>query len=448
MRFLAFFAAAFALSVPMVSFAQKTPKFPVEKYTLENGLQVVLSQDKTLPIVGVVVAYHVGSRNEVKTRTGFAHLFEHLMFQGSANVPKAGHFKFIENAGGEFQGTTRSEITTYEDQVPAEKLPLALWLEADRMKSLAVNATNFKNQKDVVKEEKRLRLDNVAYALANAKLQSLSYTNFSNQHLPIGSMEDLDAVDLAYVQSFYKAYYKPNNAVLVVTGDFDIPVVKDLIIKHFGSIAKGEDPPKTDTTEPAQVKQRSATVTDPFATVPGIFMAWEAPGIKSPDMEPTELLMQMVFAQDAKRAAAEIGAGENWILSISAGLDAQTGPSRALLSLIHRPDVKRKTLVDEVFVQLDRVKEELPSKEEVENVKREFLAAKYRSDVEPLVQRALGLAEYSLQYGDPSEYYKSFERYAAVTPEQIQAVAKKYFKKESSSILYVRGKDQKEEDEE
>ncbi len=438
-------AAVFALAAPILGFAQKPPKFPVEKFTLANGLQVVLSQDRTLPVVGVVVAYHVGSRNEVKQRTGFAHLFEHMMFQGSANVPKAGHFKYIENAGGELQGTTRSEITTYEDEVPAEKLPLALWLEADRMRSLAVTADNFKNQKDVVKEEKRLRLDNVAYALARTKLQELSYTNFSNQHMSIGSMEDLDAVDLAYVQSFFKTYYKPNNAVLVVTGDFETAAAKELIQKQFGDIPKGEDPPKTDTSEPMQTKQRVSSVTDPFAAVPAIFLSWEGPSLASPDTEPTEILLKMVFEQEAKRAAAEIGAGENWIVSMGSYLDSEAGSSRSILQLIYRPDVKRKTLVDEIFVQLDRVKGELPSKEEVEAVKREYLATAYRKSIESPVQRALGLAIYSLESTGPEEFYKSFERYAAVTPEQIQAAAKKYFRRENSNVLYVRAKDQKDE---
>ena len=447
MRFIATFAATLVLAsvVPSLTHAQKAPRFPVEKYSLENGLQVVLSQDRTLPVVGVVVTYHVGARNEVKTRTGFAHLFEHLMFQGSAHVPKAGHFKYVENAGGDLQGTTHEEITTYQEQMPAEKLPLALWLEADRMQSLAVNAANFKNQKDVVKEEKRLRLDNVAYALANAKLQELSFTNFSNQHMAIGSMEDLDSVDLAYVQSFYKNYYKPNNAVLVVTGDFDTKTIKDLIQKQFGSIPKGDPPPVNDTTEPVQTKQRTNTVTDPFATLPAIYMSWPAPSLNSPDTEAVDLLLDMVFEQDAKRAASEIGAGENWLAALNAGLDSQAGPSRSIVELVYRPDVKRKTLVDEIFVQLDRVKEELPTKDELDTVKREFLAKKYRAEIEPLVERALGLATYAFLSGDAAEFYKSFDRYLAVTPQQIQNVAKKYFSREKSSVLFVRGKDQKED---
>src|SRR5581483_3994780 len=207
--------------------AQQTPRYPIETFTLPNGLRVVLSQDRSAPVIGLALTYDVGSRNEVKGRTGFAHLFEHMMFQGSAHVGKGEHPKLIGSNGGLVNGFTRSEATTYIETFPSEKLPLVLWLEADRMRSLAVTAENLKNQQEVVKEEKRLRYDNQPYTNARqGHLQKLAYQNFANQHTTIGLMEDLDAASLSDVQAFFKTYYAPNNAVLVLVGDFEPQVAR------------------------------------------------------------------------------------------------------------------------------------------------------------------------------------------------------------------------------
>ncbi len=184
--------------------AQKAQKYPIEQFKLKNGMRVVLSQDKSAPVVGLALAYDVGSKDEAKGKTGFAHLFEHMMFQGSANVGKFEHAKLIDSAGGVMNGFTRPEDTTYVETVPSEKLPLILWLEADRMRSLAVTSDNLKNQQDVVKEEKRLRYDNLPYANARQKLVELAIQNPSYQHSTIGSMKDLDEASLQDVKGFFK----------------------------------------------------------------------------------------------------------------------------------------------------------------------------------------------------------------------------------------------------
>src|SRR6476469_3165711 len=220
-------------------FVQKTfqvPHTPIEKYSLANGLRVVLNEDHSVPVVSVAVYYNVGSRNEREGRTGFAHLFEHMMFQGSENVPKAGHFQHIMKAGGTMNGTTSSERTNYFESVPANQLPLGLWLESDRMRTLAVTQENLDNQRDAVKEEKRLRYDNQPYGQVFDLINSMVFKNFANSHSTIGSMEDLDDATVEDVQEFFRVYYAPNNAVIAISGSFEIETAKELVEKYFGDI--------------------------------------------------------------------------------------------------------------------------------------------------------------------------------------------------------------------
>src|SRR5687767_3513656 len=205
------------------------PPLNIEEYTLGNGLRVVLNFDPAVPVVAVAVYYDVGSRNEREGRTGFAHLFEHMMFQGSENVPKAGHFQYIMKAGGTMNGTTSSERTNYFETMPANQLPLALWLESDRMRSLAVTQENLDNQREAVKEEKRLRYDNQPYGQIFDLIAAMIYKNFANSHSTIGSMEHLDAATVDDVREFFRVYYAPNNAVLVISGSFDPENAKQLV---------------------------------------------------------------------------------------------------------------------------------------------------------------------------------------------------------------------------
>src|SRR6478752_4707266 len=231
----------------------KLPPLEIEEYYLENGLRVVLNRDSAIPVVAVAVYYNVGSRNEREGRTGFAHLFEHMMFQGSENVKKAEHFQFIMKAGGTMNGTTSSERTNYFETLPASQLPLALWLESDRMRSLAVTQENLDNQREAVKEEKRLRYDNQPYVNGFLRLFEMSFTNPANSHSTIGSMEDLDAATVDDIREFFRIYYAPNNAVLSIAGDFDNDQARELIEKYFGGIPAQTLPPAVDVTESPNV---------------------------------------------------------------------------------------------------------------------------------------------------------------------------------------------------
>ncbi|HZP80153.1 MAG TPA: pitrilysin family protein [Chthonomonadaceae bacterium] len=423
--------------------AQQTPRYPIETFTLPNGLRVVLSQDRSAPVIGLALTYDVGSRNEVKGRTGFAHLFEHMMFQGSAHVGKGEHPKLIGSNGGLVNGFTRSEATTYIETFPSEKLPLVLWLEADRMRSLAVTAENLKNQQEVVKEEKRLRYDNQPYTNARqGHLQKLAYQNFANQHTTIGLMEDLDAASLSDVQAFFKTYYAPNNAVLVLVGDFEPQVARRLITQSFGDIPRQPTPPRPDLTEPQQTAEKRESLTDPLARVPALVMAWHGPSLGDPDTYPLDLLAEILFSRESSRAYQALVKGRQMALSIQGGLDSQRGPSLFTLFAVYRPNVSAAEMEKAILDQIEAIQRTPPSAEELQRVKTRFRADQYRggftSGLESMLGRAVRIADDTVFQNDPNLINTEMERYMAVTPEQIQAVARKVFTPENRTVIEVR----------
>lgn len=242
-RITVLYALAAVAAVPALRAQQQ---YEYETYTLPNGLRVILSEDHSSAVVAINLWYDVGSRNERPGRSGFAHLFEHMMFQGSAHVDKGEHMQLVERAGGELNGTTNEDRTAYFETLPANRLNLGLWLEADRMRSLAITDENFENQRETVKEERRLRVDNQPYGRAFTDGMTLPYDStrcFGYAHTVIGSMADLDAAQTTDVQAFFGLYYAPNNAILAVVGDFQPAAVKRLIEQYFGDIPSNEPPP-------------------------------------------------------------------------------------------------------------------------------------------------------------------------------------------------------------
>src|SRR5690606_34552392 len=252
----------------------KLPPLSLEQFTLSNGLRVVLDRDDAIPVVSMAVYYDVGSRNERDDRTGFAHLFEHMMFQGSENVPKAGHFQYIMKAGGTMNGTTSSERTNYYETLQASQLPLALWLESDRMRSLAVTQENLDNHREAVKEEKRLRYDNQPYGGIFDMISEMIFTNFANSHSTIGSMEDLDDATVDDVSEFFRVYYAPNNAVLSISGAFETAQVKELVEKYFGDIPSQPLPPQINVEESDAVAEHYREHEDKLAPMPAFLIGW------------------------------------------------------------------------------------------------------------------------------------------------------------------------------
>src|SRR5437879_788038 len=260
------------------------PVIPIEKFSLKNGLRVVMSRDNAVPVVTVYLMFDVGSRAEEKGRTGFAHLFEHMMFEGSTNAPTGTHFKLVQANGGTLNGSTHPDYTNYFEVLPSNKLAVALWLESDRMRSLAITDENLTNQKEAVKQERRLSYDNRPYSTAIVdQWPQIAFQNWHNSHSLIGSFEDLNAASVDDVARFFKTHYAPNNAVMVIVGDIQIPAAKKLIEDYFGDIPAQPKPERPDLSEPADPKARSEVYHDQHARVPGVIIGYPAPVRHSPD---------------------------------------------------------------------------------------------------------------------------------------------------------------------
>jgi predicted Zn-dependent peptidase len=412
------------------------PQITLEQYTLGNGLRVVLSEDHSVPVVSVAVYYDVGSRNEREGRTGFAHLFEHMMFQGSENVPKAGHFQYVFNNGGTMNGTTSSERTNYFETLPSSQLPLALWLESDRMRSLKVTQENLDNQRDAVKEEKRLSYDNRPYSSAFLRLNELVYRNHRNAHSTIGSMEDLDAATVEDVREFFRIYYAPNNAVLAITGDFDSAEARTLVEKYFVTIPAQAAPPPVDVSEPPEVSERRETYRDPFAQLPAIMLGWKVPPRRTVDFYALSLASDLLLDGDSSRLYQRLVKDEESVVGIQGGLGERRGPSTLYVFAIPKPGHSTEEIRATIHEEIERLAREGPTADEMEKLRNTLLNDAVRSRQSTLF-RAQRLAEYALYDGDPLLVNTELERYLAVVPEEIRDVVGKYLLTDNHSVIEV-----------
>jgi zinc protease len=412
------------------------PQIPIEQYALANGLRVVLSEDHAIPVVSVAVYYDVGSRNEREGRTGFAHLFEHMMFQGSENVPKAGHFQYVFNNGGTMNGTTSSERTNYYETLPANQLPLALWLEADRMRSLKVTQENLDNQRDAVKEEKRLSYDNRPYSGAFLRLNELVYRNPRNAHSTIGSMEDLDAATVEDVREFFRVYYAPNNAVLAIAGDFDSEEARALVEKYFATIPAQAPPPAVDVSEPPEVAGRDEVYRDAFAQLPAFMLGWKVPPRRTRDFYALSLANDLLLDGDSSRLYQRLVKDEESVVGIQGGVGERRGPSTLYVFTIPKPGHTTAEIRATMHEEIERLATEGPSPDEMEKLRNTLLNDAVRSRQSTLF-RAQRLAEYTLYDGDPHLSNTELERYLAVTPEEIQRVVGTYLLTDNHVVIEV-----------
>jgi zinc protease len=423
----------------------QTFRVPFSQFSLENGLRVVLSEDHSAPVVAVAIYYDVGSRNEVKGRTGFAHLFEHMMFQGSDNVRKAAHFKYIESNGGVMNAATHPDYTSYYDFLPSNQLGLALWLESDRMRSLKITAANLKNQKDAVKEEKRLSYDNQAYWPALLKMDEMVFSNWANAHSTIGSMRDLDAATVIDVSKFFETYYAPNNAVLVIAGDFDSREAESMVRKYFSSIPRHKEPPPVDVSEPFEVATRTSTIDDPHAKMPALSMAWKIPARRSPDFYAIDLLNSILSDGQSGRLYQKLVKERAVSLEVQGTLEARRGPGQVSVFTIHKPDVKSDDVRALVEAEIERIKSEGITADELMKVKNQYRLDRFLSgsegdysSLQTALGRALALGEFATFDRDPSLINTEIDRYLAVTAEQIREVARKYFVPANTAVLNIR----------
>ncbi len=414
---------------------QLTP-LQIEEYTLSNGLRVVLNQDNSIPVVAVAVYYDVGSRNEREGRTGFAHLFEHMMFQGSENVPKAAHFQYIMKAGGTMNGTTSSERTNYFETLPANQLPLALWLESDRMRSLAVTQENLDNQREAVKEEKRLRYDNQPYGGVFDLLNEMVYKNFANSHSTIGSMEDLDDATVEDVQNFFKTYYAPNNAVLVISGAFETEIAKNLVEKYFDSIPSQPKPAPLDVSEPPEISEDYREYKDNLAPFPAFLIGWKIPERRTPEFNALYLAGKLLYDGDSSRLYQKLVKGEESVVQLFGYTDERRGPSGVCIGAIPKPDADLSRIRETIMHEIGELSAKGPSAEEMQKLQNQLINDAIRSR-QSAMSRAQQIAEHALYDGEPNLINTELDTLLAVNAEQIKLAVGKYLNTENRALLDV-----------
>ena len=413
----------------------KLQPLKLEQYTLDNGLRVVLNQDNAAPVVSVAVYYDVGSRNERQGRTGFAHLFEHMMFQGSENVKKAEHFQFVSNAGGTMNGTTNTERTNYFESLPANQLPLGLWLESDRMRSLAVTKENLDNQRNAVQEEKRLS-ENQPFGQVFNELMPMIYKNFANAHSVIGSMADLDAATVDDVKEFFRINYAPNNAVLVISGAFETKEAKDLVSKYFATIPKQPKPPAIDVSEPKEVAATYKKFEDPLAPFPAFILGWKIPQRRTADHDALALAGKIISEGESSRLYQKLVKGDESVLQLVSFTDERRGPSGFLIFAIPKPGKDLAKIRETIMTEIKDMATNGPTAEEMQKLHNNLINDAVRSR-QSSMSRAQAIAEYALYDGDPTLVNSELDDLLKITPAQIKDAVNKYLNTENRVLLDI-----------
>ena len=389
-----------------------------------------------MPVVSIAVYYDVGSRNEKEGRTGFAHLFEHMMFQGSENVPKAAHFQYIFNAGGTMNGTTSTERTNYFETLPANYLPLALWLESDRMRSLKVTQENLDNQRNAVQEEKRLRYDNQPYVNAFLLMNELIFTNPANAHSTIGSMEDLDAATIDDVREFFRVYYAPNNAVLSIVGDFEKDQAYEMVEKYFGSIPAQALPPPVDVSETPTVARHQEKYYDKLAPAPAFVLGWKIPERRTPEFYALSLAGTLLFDGDSSRLYQKLVKGDESVVSIEGGIDERRGPSAFYIFALPKPGDEVVNIREKIFAEIKAISTEGPSAAEMEKIRNTLSNDAVRGR-QSTMYRAQRLAEFMLYDADPRLFDDELGHYLNVTADDIKNAVAKFVDVENRVVLDI-----------
>ncbi len=417
---------------------------PIEQFQLKNGLRVILSKDNAVPVVTVYLMYDVGSRMEEKGHTGFAHLFEHMMFEGSANAPKGTHFSTVESNGGSMNGSTHPDFTDYYEVLPSNKLASALWLESDRMRSLAITEETLKNQKEAVKQERRLSFDNQPYSTALVDVwPTIMYRNWQSSHSLIGSFEDLEASSLDDVRKFFKTYYAPNNAVLTIVGDIQIPEARKLIETYFGDIPSQPQPKRPDLAEPSGFQAITKIQKDPLARVPAVVIGYPGPKRRSPDYYALNMIDAILTGGDSSRIRQDLVKGKQSVIQYESNLGwpfasalDYRDPEPYAFFIMHNPNFTSQQVVDQVQEEIARLQTTPVDAKELERVKTMIRADAIKS-LQGSLSRARMLAQYAVTDGNPELINTELDAKLAVTPAQIQAAAKKYLTPDKRAVLEI-----------
>jgi len=421
---------------PIAESGARPPRVVIQTRTLPNGLQIVMAEDHHVPVVNLQVWYHVGSKDEKPGHTGFAHLFEHLMFKGSAHVGPDEHGRIIEAMGGFYNAYTNDDVTVFFETFPSNYLDRVLWLEADRMGSLNVNEANFTSEREVVKEERRLRVDNSPYGRAQEDLYAAAFTVHPYHHTTIGSMADLDKATVEEVRAFHDIYYRPNNATLVIAGDIDPVQAVTWAQKYFGGIPHSPQPiPRVTVKEPPQTAERSVTKSYPGVPLPAVIEGYKMPARFSPDSYPLDLASNILAGGESsllyqtlvykEQIAVEAAGFGNftedpnlfWVISImNQGKTADDG-EKALDSV------------------LAGIKAQPVSTRELEKAKNQEISDAILGR-ETDEQKATALGEAAVIGKNPELVNTSLLQYEVVTAAAIQHAADEYFVKQHETVLF------------
>lgn len=430
------------LSAPVAAQQADRWTIPIQTHTLDNGLTVVVSEDRSSPTVGVSVVYHVGMRLEPENRTGFAHLFEHLMFQGTPVAPKGVFDRVIQGGGGILNGSTRADFTNYIETAPVSALRPILWLEADRMKTLDFSPQNLRNQQDVVKEEIRVNVHNQPYGLFFwTDLNRLAFQKWANAHDGYGSFEDLENASLADVEAFHRDYYGPNNAVIGVVGDVSGREVFALVEEYFGDIPARPTPPRPDVSEPLNTRERREAQADPLAQVPALAVGWKVPEQGSPDHAPMAVLTQLLAGGDASRLYQGLVKGRAQLLNLEGGINwplggawDYAGPTQLVLFALYKPDVAPDAVLAAIDEEIARIVQEGVPEEALARSKTKLLAD-YVDGLEPFISRADELAKAQVLWGDAETLNRIPEWISGVTAADVQRVARTYLTTANRTVI-------------
>ena len=438
-RTVPFFALAVALVVALscsftASAAVRPPKLQYQISTLPNGLTVIYSEDHSTPIVHVQLWYHVGSKNEKTGRTGFAHLFEHMMFKGSKNVEPEAHTSLVSGVGGQANAYTTDDETVFWQTVPAHYLPMTLWLEADRMASLRINRDTFVNEREVVKEERRMRVDNQPYGRLNEIIYDQAFTTHPYKHSTIGSMQDLEAASIDDVRDFYATYYVPANATLVLVGDFETAQAKQLVEQYLGRVPKAERPvPRDIPQEPPHTKERSVRLETPWP-LPAVVVAHHITYDGHPDSYPLHIASKVLSDGQSSRIYQKLVYERQLAVAAFGGANLIEHPNLFYAVAIVQPGQKPEDAVNALIAELDKLKAEPITDRELQRTKNQF-ARDYILNRESNQQKATQLAHAAVIHGQIATADGEFDIFQKITAAEVQRVARTYFTPENRLVI-------------
>ena len=424
------------LLTPATQAAVRPPKLDYSMTTLPNGMNVVLLEDHSTPIVHLQMWYHVGSKNEKPGRTGFAHLFEHMMFKGSKNVEPEGHPSYISSVGGQSNAFTNEDATVFWETVPAQYLPLILWLEGDRLASLRIDERAFKTEREVVKEERRMRIENQPYGRLQEIIADHAFTAHPYKHPVIGSMKDLEAASIEDVREFFQTYYVPGNATAVLVGDFDSKEALALITQYLGRVPKSDKPvPRDIPKEPKQTKERRVTINEEWP-LPAVVVAHHITFDGNPDSYPLHIASKILSDGQSSRIYRKLVYEKGLALAAFGGGNIIEDPNLFFAVAVVQPGKTTEETTNALIAELDRLRNEPVSAAELQQAKNQF-ARDYIMGRESIQNKADTLGHAVVIHNDIKTADGEFDIFQGLTTADVQRVARTYFTPENRLVLTI-----------